>query len=359
MNILNNYHVLDLTDEKGWLCSKLLADMGARVFRIEKPGRNIAPVYANTGKLGINLDIDTAAGQELFKRLVLNSDALVESFPPGYLSSLGLGYAEISRINPRLIMASITGFGQTGPYRDFKSSDLVASALGGQACVCGDPDRPPLKPFGPQAYSIASLFAANGILLAAWQRHSSNRGQYIDISIHECVAATLDHIMVRYFYERVTAARQGSLYWNNAFRIFPCRDGYILLSLFFQWETLLEWMDSEGLAGDLTNEEWRDENRRRQGIGHVIQVVENWSLQHYVNDLLEMGQLMRFPWAGVASIPEVLDNPQLNERGFFPEAVNPLTGQPYKFPGVPCRLSQSPWQVHSDYPRPAGNSLEF
>jgi len=164
---------------------------------------------------------------------------------------------------------------------------------------------------------------------------------------------------VRYFYERVTAARQGSLYWNNAFRIFPCRDGYILLSLFFQWETLLEWMDSEGLAGDLTNEEWLDENRRRQGIGHVIQVVENWSLQHSVNDLLEMGQLMRFPWAGVASIPEVLDNPQLNERGFFPEAVNPLTGQPYKFPGVPCRLSQSPWQVHSDYPRPAGNSLEF
>ena len=118
--------------------------------------------------------------------------------------------------------------------------------------VCGEPDKPPLKPFGPQAYNTACLFAANGILLALWQRHTSGKGQYIDISVHESVAATLDHVLVRYFYEGEVAQRQGSLYWNKAFRIFPCKDGYILLSLLHQWETLVEWLDSEGMAEDLT-----------------------------------------------------------------------------------------------------------
>ena len=140
MNPLDNYRLIDLTDEKGALCSKLLSDMGAEVIRIEKPGQKVPRVYANAGKRNITLDIGSKKAQDLFKRIIKNADILVESFQPGYLTSLGLGHIELEQINPRLIMASITNFGQFGPYRDFKSSDLVAAALGGQLSVSGDPD---------------------------------------------------------------------------------------------------------------------------------------------------------------------------------------------------------------------------
>jgi crotonobetainyl-CoA:carnitine CoA-transferase CaiB-like acyl-CoA transferase len=350
LNPLDNYRVIDLADEKGMLCSKLLSDMGAEVIRIEKPGQKIPRIYANAGKRNITLDIESKKGQYLFKRIINNSDILVESFSPGYLPSMDLDYPELEKTNPRLIMASITNFGQTGPYRDFKSSDLVSAALGGQLSVCGDPDKPPLKPYGPQAFNTASLFAANGILLALWQRHTSGKGQYLDISVHESVASTLDHVLVRYFYEREVASRQGSLYWNNAFRIFRCKDGSILLSLSHQWDTLVELLASEGMAEDLLDEKWKDAARRNKEIGHIIEILGKWTLTHEVDELVELGQLMHFPWAKVASIPEVVNNPQLNDRGFFIEAIDPDSGKTFKFPGAPFKMSQSPLKINPTVP---------
>ena len=351
--VLSGYRVLDLTDEKGRLCSRLLADMGAEVILIEKPGAGSARSpfsWGNLGKRGITLNIEAEPGREIFKKLVKTTDVVIESYQPGYLEALGLSYPELGRLNPELIMASVTDFGQSGPYRDYKSCDLVASALGGQMYVCGEPETPPLKPFGNQAYYSASLFAAIGILLALWNRHTSGRGQHIDISIQECVAATLDHVLVRYFYEGVVAKRQGSLHWNSAFRIFPCRDGYILLSLFQQWETLVEWLEAEGMADDLMDRKWRDRETRRQHLGHIIEVLERWTKTHTVAELVEKGQLMHFPWAKVTSIPELVDSPQLNERSFFVEAEHPQSGKKYKYPGAPCKLSRSPWQVGSRAP---------
>ena len=287
---MSGYRILDLADEKGMLCSKLLADLGEDVIKIEKPGgdssRNIAPFlndvphpnrslsfwYYNTSKRGITLNLETSPGRELCQRLVARADVLVETYPPGYLEKLGLGYSTLCETNPELVMASITNFGQFGPYRDYKSSDIIALALGGAMSVCGDIATSPLKPFGNQAYHTASLFAAIGILLALWNRHSSGKGQHIDISLQECVAATLDHVLVRYFHEQVVAQRQGSLHWSGAFRIFPAKDGYILLSLFQQWETLIEWLDSEGMAEDLKEAKWQDPERRRRGLDHVVEV---------------------------------------------------------------------------------------
>jgi crotonobetainyl-CoA:carnitine CoA-transferase CaiB-like acyl-CoA transferase len=359
MNILDKWRVLDLTDEKGMFCSKLLADMGAEVLRIEKPGADVPAVYANTGKHSLSLNIEMEKGRELLRRIIPETAVVIESYRPGYLDSLALGYPELSRINPGLVMVSITDFGQTGPYRDYKSSDLVASALGGSAAICGEPGQPPLKPFGQQAYSTAGLFAANGILLAAWGRQHNRQNQYLDISIHECMAATLDHVLVRYFYAGQAAQRRGSLYWNNAFRIFFCRDGPVLLSLFHQWETLIEWLDSEGMAEDLTAPGYRDEAVRRENLDHIIAVLEKWTLKHTVRELVEPGQLMRFPWAEVASIPQVVDSPQLKERGYWVETADPDTGQRYKFPGAPVRLSGSPWQVHPLLPRRGDYNLEI
>ncbi|MBA7527579.1 Succinyl-CoA:(R)-benzylsuccinate CoA-transferase subunit BbsE [subsurface metagenome] len=165
------------------------------------------------------------------------------------------------------------------------------------------------------------------------------------------MAATLDHVLVRYFYEGVAARRQGSLHWNNAFRIFPCRNGYILLSLFQQWETLVEWLDAEGMAEDLTDKKWLDREERLKHLDHIIEVLERWTKTHTVVELVEKGQLMHFPWAEVTSIPRLVDSPQLKERDFFVEVEHPQSGKRYKFPGAPCKLSRSPWRVGSRVPK--------
>jgi benzylsuccinate CoA-transferase BbsE subunit len=342
---LSGYRVLDFTDERGMLCSRYLADMGAEVIRIEKPATSPSHFWwENLGKRAITLDIEPRPGQEIFKRLVKTADVLLESLPPGYLESLGLGYAKLGQINPRLVMASITGFGQSGPYRDYESCDLVASALGGQLYVSGSPESP-IKPFGDQSYYLASIYGAIGVLLALWRRHTSGKGQHIDISLQECVASALDHVLVRYFYQGVVAKRQGSLYWNGAFRIFPCRDGYILLSLFRQWETLVEWLASEGMAEDLSGKKWRDRDYRFKHLDHVIKVLERWAKSHTVAELVEKGQLMRFPWAEVSSISGLMASPQLAARDFWIEIEHPQTGKKYKFPGAPVKMNRSPWQV--------------
>ncbi len=360
---LSGYRVLDLADAKGMLCSRLLADMGASVIKVEKPGadsaRSLSFWEANLGKRDITLNLEVKQGREIFKRLVKTADVMVESYQPGYLEVLGLGYSQLTEINPRLVMVSITNFGQSSPYRDYKSCDMVACALGGQMYVCGEPETRPRKPFGAQAYRSASLFAAVGILLALWSRHTTGRGQHIDISVQECVAATLDHVLVRYFYEGAVARRQGNLHWNNAFRAFPCRDGYILLSLFQQWETLVEWLDSEGMAEDLTDKKWLDRGERLKHLGHVVEVLERWTRNHTVAELVEQGQSMRFPWAEVASISRLVDSPQLKERNFWVEMEHPESGGKYKFPGVPCKLSRSPWQVGSRLPKIGEHNKEI
>jgi len=192
-----------------------------------------------------------------------------------------------------------------------------------------------------------------------WSRHTTSRGQYIDISLQECAAATLDHVLVRYFYEGLVAKRQGSLHWNNAFRIFPCRDGYILLSLLQQWETLVEWLDSEGMAGNLTDKKWRDREYRLKHLDHIIDVLEQWTKTHAVIELVEQGQLMHFPWAEVTSIPGLVDSPQLKERGFFIEVEHSQSGKKYKIPGAPCKLGGSPWQVGDHVPSIGEHNMEI
>jgi len=365
--ILSVYRILDLTDGKGMFCAELLADMGAEVIRVEEPrGKSVEEdrqnpsfCYLNAGKRGVSLDFRVRAGNELFKRLVRTADAVVEDKPPGKLADLGIGYSELSEINPGLVMASITDFGQNGPYRDYKSCDMVASALGGQMYVCGEHETSPLKPFGNQAYYSACLFAANGILLALWDRHATGKGQHIDVSVMECVTATLDHVLVRYFYEGVVAKRQGSHHWNNAFRIFHCRDGHILLSLFQQWETLVEWLDAEGMAEDLTDKKWLSRKERLKQLDHITEVLERWTLSHTVSELVEKGQLMRFPWAEVNSVSKLVNNPQLAERNFFVDIECSESGEKNKSAGAPCRLSRSPWCAGGRVPRAGEHDMEI
>ncbi|MEE8619231.1 MAG: CoA transferase [Dehalococcoidales bacterium] len=365
---LAGLRVLDLADEKASFCSKLLADMGADVIKVERPGgdvsrwagpfwnnmphpeKSLSFWYNNTSKLGVTLNLETEEGREIFRRLSNRADVIVETSPPGYLDGLGLGYEALRETNPGLILASVTGFGQSGPHREYKSCDIVASAMGGQMYVCGAPDTPPLKPYGQQAYYMASLFTAIGILMALRQRGNSSRGQHIDISLQEAVAASLEQVMVRYFNEGVVSKRQGSFHWNRSFCILPCKDGYIALSPLMEWETLVEWLDSEGMASDLTAERWHDEEYRIQRLDHIIEILKRWTMTHTTTELFELGQLMRFPWAPVASPGEILNSPQLQARAFFVSVAHPEVNAHFTYPGAPYIFSRSTWDIQRRAP---------
>jgi crotonobetainyl-CoA:carnitine CoA-transferase CaiB-like acyl-CoA transferase len=328
---LTGYRVIDLSDDKAVACGRFLADMGAEVVHIEPPGAKPPLRWENLHKQFVTLDIKSKAGRALFAQLIEKADALIESQPPGYLDNLGLGYSHLSAANPRLIMASITPFGGDGPYRDFKADDLVAGAVGGQLYLNGEIDKPPLKLFGQQSYYLASLFAAIGILLALHHRQATGKGQHIDISLQECVAASLDQVLVRYFYESTVVQRQGSLHGHGFFRVFAAQDGYVLLSMFYRWETLVEWLDAEGMAEDLTDERWLSRDYRRENLDHIVTVLERWTKTHTRAELIEKGQAMRFPWAVVASPDDLLASPQLRARGFWREVE--YQGKQYKIPG--------------------------
>jgi len=360
MDLLKGLQVLDLADEKASFCSKLLADLGARVIKIERPGgdpsRRIGPFlgdppgsekslfffHNNTNKLGITLNLEHEDGKEIFSKLLQKADVLVETFPPDYLRQKGLGFEFLNRVNKGLIHVSVTGFGKNGPRSQYKSCDLVACAFGGQMYVSGSPSTPPLKPFGEQSYYTTSLFAAVSILLALRKRTQTRKGEHLDISLQEAAVSTLDHVMVRYFYENAVAKRLGGVYWNHSFCVLPCKSGHILLAPFQQWETLVEWMDSEGMAEDLAERKYCEEDYCHAHIDHILQVLQRWTRTHTAQELFESGQLMRFPWALISSLKEVLSNPQLKARGFFDDVEHPELKRSIPYPGPPYKFSNSP-----------------
>jgi crotonobetainyl-CoA:carnitine CoA-transferase CaiB-like acyl-CoA transferase len=354
---LHGLRILDLADEKASFCTRLLADMGARVIKVEKPGgdvsRNIGPFfkdksrsknsipffYNNINKLAITLDLEQDKGQSVFSKLVADTDVVVHTFAPDDQIRLGLDYEALSSLNPKLILASVTGFGQNEPRRDFKTSDLVASAYGGQMYVSGSPAAPPLKSCGDQSYYAASLFAATAILLALRNRAKTGTGEHLDISLQASVTATLEHVMVRYFTEGIIFQRQESLHWNEGFVILPCQDGFIHVTLFQKWETLIEWLATEGMAEDLVDEKWLDEDYRHNHLGHVISVLEKWTTAHRVDEILELAQSMRFPWAPVRTPNDVINCPQLKARHFFIEREEAGSGKTVSIPGLPYKTS--------------------
>jgi crotonobetainyl-CoA:carnitine CoA-transferase CaiB-like acyl-CoA transferase len=201
--LLEPYRVLDLTDAKGLLCGKILADLGADVIKIERPGgdpaRNIGPFYHgiphpekslfwfayNANKKSITLNIESTDGQELLKKLVAKTNIVLESFTPGYMESLGLSYEKLTSVNRQLIMVSISAFGQTGPYKDYKASDIVLVAMGGSMYLYGDSDRPPVRISFPQAYLHASADAAVASVIALYYQQVIGEGQHVDVSAQE------------------------------------------------------------------------------------------------------------------------------------------------------------------------------
>ena len=330
---------------------------GATVIKVERPGgdfsrkkgpfrtgtadseNSLSFYYYNTNKFSITLNLECQEGKQLFLKLVEKIDVVVGSFEKGYLETLGLGFEILKKVNRALVLASVTGFGQNGLRSRYKSCDLVASAFGGQMHVTGNPSSQPLKLHGEQSYLTASLFAAIGILLSLRRKNKIGKGGLVDISLQEAVVSSLEHVTPRFFADKIITRRRGRLHWDSLFYVFPCKDGYIQMTLFENWETLVEWMDGEGMAEDLMQEKYKDTSYRRSHVDHIVAVMIKWTATHKVLDLFKLAQLMRFPWAPVQSPKQILNCPQLKYRKFFSDIENPEKNGIRKCPGLPYKFS--------------------
>ena len=360
---LSDLRVLDLTDIKGALCAKLFGDMGADVIKIEPLGgdamRSIGPFldniphrdrsllywFYNTSKRGVTLDLQKSCGQELFKQLVTKADVVIESFAPGTLEKLDLGYEKLKRLNSKLVLTSITPFGQTGPYRDYKSSDTIAEALGGMIYTNGFPEDAPLRALGLQAYHSASFFAAIGTMSTLWARDTIGEGQWVDVSIQEAAAAAVEHVAPFYHQGLGVQTRQGSLHWSRYFRVAKCKDGYIMHCSLGDWTSLVEWVKSDDKAQDLSELQWEDQFYRKEHAEHMFDVLDEWAKDYSVAELMEGAQLRRIPYAMVQPPEALADDPQLNARGFFSDIAHPELDRTFRYPGGPFFFTTTPWRI--------------
>ena len=370
---LGDIRVLDLSNEKGVYCSKLLAGMGADVIKVEPPGgdpmRTIGPFYHdiphrerslhwwhfNTNKRSITLNLESADGREIFKKLVKTADIVVETFHPGYLDRLGIGYDELKRLNPGLVMASITDFGQRGPYRDYKGSDIVDLAMGGFMYPCGHPDTPPAMAYGEQAYHTGATYAAIASLMALYNRDVTGKGQQIDIPIQSCAAFTLEFANLWYIYWGTVLPRRGSRHGSQLpggtlGNLAPAKDGYVCV---FPGILPTDWMDADGMVGDLKNPEWVMKIFLRmtpEEEAYVVKMRDGWSRTHTKLELMEGCQNMHIPWTAVNTLEDLFTDPQLKYRNFFVETEHPELGERFLYAGAPCLMPESPWQRPSRAP---------
>ena len=369
--------VLELADEKGQWCGKLIADLGAEVIKIEPPGgeatRTVGPFYQdipnrerslsfwhyNTSKRGITLSLETEDGRRLFRRMAEKADVILETFRPGYLPSLGLGYEELKKENPGLIMCSLTSFGQTGPWKDYRTSDLLHLAAGGQMASCGYdeddvPNAPPIAGGGGQAWHMGGEYAYIAIAAALVNRTVTGRGQYIDVSIHESCALTTEGAVTTYIYQKQVVRRQTGRHASPT----PtdrtqllCKDGkYVNTIILYRLNpdrlrVLAEWMNGYGLAGDLLDEKYRDPATVTENKPHINELLVNFFSLITQNEAYHGVQQRDFAMGPVRSPDEVMEDPHLQDRGFWAEVEYPEVGQKFRHPGPAGIFNGSPWRI--------------
>jgi crotonobetainyl-CoA:carnitine CoA-transferase CaiB-like acyl-CoA transferase len=370
--MLSPYRVLDLTDEKGLLCGKLLGDLGADVIKIEPPGgdpsRNLGPFYhdevdpeksllwfaLNTSKRGITLDIEKAEGRELFKRLVKGADFVIESFPPGHMDRFGLGYSDLKKLNPGIIMLSVTPFGQTGPYRDLKAPDIVLWAMGGRMYSVGDADRPPLRmSHHSQAYLQAGLDAAIAAMMALHYRQMTGEGQFVDVSIQAALAQPSDSAWD--ILKRIQP--RGGMFNPSVqiMRTWPCKDGLVTW-VYMPGEfgairnvAFVNWMDSEGMANDFLKEfKWDDldyADITQETINRLQEPTARFFMSHTKLELLEGAVKHRILFYPQFDTTDILESAQLSARGYWAEVEHPELGTTITYPGPFAQFSQTPPRV--------------
>ena len=359
---LAGYRVLDLAGPLGFHCTKLLADMGADVIKIEPPrgdeGRRVPPfkddsphpekslyfLHYNTNKRSITLDVEKPDGRAIVLELARKADVVIETYSPAQREELGLGYQELSAGNPGLIHASITPFGETGPWRDYKANDIAGIALGNLLYLAGEPGEPPLQPPGEIAYGMASTYGAFGIAVALYHRLESGRGQHIVVSMHECAGHIAGYFIPNYGYsgaKPARASRKGEE--TDLYDPYPTKNGYarIFIIPVEQWRRLVDWM---GRPPSISGPEFEKMAFRRKNPEIVVGAITEFCKRHTKEELYEEGQKRRIAVTPINTVGEFMNSEQVKARETFVAMEHPVIGKYLHFGPVP-RLSESPGRI--------------
>jgi crotonobetainyl-CoA:carnitine CoA-transferase CaiB-like acyl-CoA transferase len=394
--LLKDLRMLDLTDEKGAICGKLLADMGAEVIKVEPPSgcptRRIPPflddrpgadtslyfIAYQAGKRSITLNLECADGRRLLAELARKSDFLVESYPVGYLQSLGLGFDDLAEVNPRLIYTSITPFGDRGPAKNYQAADITIWAAGGNMYLMGEEGRPPLQLSAPQAGLHAGAEAAAASMIAHYPRQVTGRGQHVVVDMQACVVWTLMNAQAFPILHGGSMARNGV--FSGALRlrrkmVFRCADGHISTLLTggaaaASLKAMVEWMAEKGFAAD-----WMKKQNWSLWAPGVISEASDYEIQqvHDLEDRVQQffltlskreiyaeGLKRRILLSPVNTVADIAEDEQLKARGFFQPVNHDLNGgRTLTMPGPFAKLSATPLAAPAPAPKLGQHNAEI
>ncbi|MDT8902501.1 CaiB/BaiF CoA transferase family protein [Anaeroselena agilis] len=332
----------------------VLADLGADVIKVEVPGRGddsrlFGPfangesgyyMTLNRNKRGITLDLRRPEGQAVLKDLARWADVLLENFATGTMAGWGLGYEDLAAVNPRLIYASITGFGQYGPNSGRYAFDAIAQATGGLMSITGAKGGPPTRVGTALGDINAGNFATIGILAALYQRERTGRGQRIDISMQDCIAAILENAVVRYTIDGDIPTRLGSSHANvSPYDVFAASDGHVFIACANEatWRRLCKAMDREDLV---TDARFEINAKRAENIDTLTEIINRWSSRFTAGELLAVLETNGVPGAQVLSVDQVVGDPHIRARNMMVAVDHPVAGT-ITIPGNPVKMSAS------------------
>ncbi|MBI4308673.1 MAG: CoA transferase [Chloroflexi bacterium] len=382
-SLLAPYRVLDLTDVRGYLCGRVLRDLGADVVKIEPPsgdpGRRTGPFYKdiphlekslfwfayNLNKRGVTLDLESADGRALFRQLVATADVLVESFDPGYMARLGLGYTDVAKLNPGLVYVSISAFGQTGPHAHYNAPDIVGMAMGGLMALSGDIERPPVRISYPQAWLHAGAEGAAAAAIALYHRDLAGEGQHVDVSMQQCVIWTTTNATPTWDLNHMNIPRSGAIRVRQAsgthFPIhWPCADGYVTFGPqavrmeAAALRALVEWLDSVGYAteflksGKMTVLDFTVATQEE--LDQVAGAVGRFFLAHTKADLYEGARRRGIILYPVSTVADLFEMPQLEAREYWVQVPHPELGVSLTYPGPFIQVSEAPVRLRRRAP---------
>jgi crotonobetainyl-CoA:carnitine CoA-transferase CaiB-like acyl-CoA transferase len=364
--VLSAYRVLDLSGPLGFLTGRILADLGADVIKVEPPGGDPSREWPpfrevggrreslhwmafNTNKRGITLDLESPSGQFVFRQLARTADFVVESFALGYLATLGLGYEPLHEENPRLILVSITPYGQRGPYADAPASDIEIMAASGAMSLAGEATGEPMRVSEPQAAMWAGAEAAMGALTASVWRTQTGKGQWVDVSAQAAVLSALAHAPVFWDLNRINAERAGiyitgrSVTGARMRAFWPCKDGWINFVVYggaagrHTNEQLVAWMEERGYATDLIKKiDWRTLSVPKLTQAEVDAIeapIARFMVALTKQEFLEQAAAREMLGYPVSTAADIHHDPQLDARGFWQEVGADRPGGAIRYPG--------------------------
>ena len=379
------YRVLDLTDQHGWLCGRILGDLGCDVVKIEPPGgdagRRLGPFYRdapdpegslawwayNANKRGITLDVGAVPGREILRRLAERADFLLETCPPGYLDAHGIGYSGLRELNPRIVVTSITPFGETGPYAGYRGSDLTAMAMSGFMSLVGEPGRPPLRVSLPQAPMWAGMHAAAGTLIAHHARERTGRGQHVDVSMQAALLWALANAPAYWSLGPTDLHRGGSHIVGRSTSgapmraIYRCLDGHINFILYGgdagrrSNEGMVRWMTACGEAPEwLRRKDWNAFNvaaATREELEEVERPFGDFLARRTKAEFSAASLAHGILGYPVADARDIRTDEQLAARQFWQAVEHPERDATVTYPGPFAAFSATPARIRRRAPR--------